>query len=60
MFTLTIGNKTIKRYKLQWHDHNGRRNNVEHTRVMHSVSLDAVKDKAMLRYGSKPDAIHRI
>ena len=60
MFIMTIGNRTIKRYKLQWHNHNGRRNNVEHTRVMHSVSLDAVKDKALERYGSAPDSIKRV
>lgn len=60
MYTLTIGDTVIKRYKLQWHDHNGRRNTVKHSRVLHGVSLATVKDKATQRYGSKPDNIQRV
>lgn len=60
MYSMLIGNTIVNRYKLQWHNYNGKRYYVKKTRVLHSVSLQDVKNKAMLLFGSKPDNIQRI
>ena len=60
MFTIAIGKQTIKRYKLQWRSYNGKRYYVKHTRVLHSVSLQDVKCKALLSFGIVPDNIQRV
>ena len=60
MFTLTIGNIVLNRYKLQWHNYNGKRYYVKKTRILHSISLQDVKCKAKQLFGSKPDNIQRI
>jgi len=60
MFTMTICNNILKRYKLQWYGYNGERYYISKTRTLHSVSLQDVKNKAMALFGSKPDNIQRI
>lgn len=60
MFTITIGNATIKRYKLQWHSYNGKRYYVRQTKILHSISLESVKSKALLLFGSMPDGTQRV
>ena len=60
MFTLTIGNTILNRYKLQWHDYNGKRYYVYKTYILHGISLQYVKAKALKLFGCKPDSIQRI
>jgi len=60
MFTLTIGNTVLNRYKLQWHSYNGKRYFVKKTRILHSISLQGVKSKALSLFGNKPDNIQRV
>ena len=60
MYSLTIGNTVLSRYKLQWRGYNGKRYYVKKTRVLHSISLQDVKSKAFQLFGSKPDNIQRI
>ena len=60
MYTLTIGSTILKRYKLQWRSYNGKRYYVEKTHVLHSVSLQGVKDRALQLFGSTPDNIQRV
>ena len=60
MYSITIANSAIKRYKLQWHDYNGKRYYVKKTRILHSISLQDVKAKALKLFGCKPDNIQRI
>lgn len=60
MYSLTIGNIVLNRYKLQWHNYNGKRHYVYKTYILHSVSLQAVKVKALKLFGCKPDNIQRI
>lgn len=58
-FVISI-DKVLKRYKLQWYGWNTKRHYVKKTRVLHDVSLQAVKDRAKLLFGSIPDYIQRI
>lgn len=60
MFTITIGRQTLKRYKLQWYSYNGKRYYVNRTRILHGTSLESVKNKALLLFGSVPDNIQRV
>ena len=60
MYSITIGYSAMYRYKLQWHDYNGKRYYVKKTRVLHSISLQDVKRKALKLFGSKPDNIQRV
>ena len=60
MYSLAIGRDTLYRYKLQWRDYNGKRYYVKKTRILHSISLQSVKHKALSLFGSKPDNIQRI
>jgi len=60
MFTILIGNTMINRYKLQWRSYNGKRYYVKKTRILHSISLQAVKAKAMELFGITPDSIQKI
>ena len=60
MFTMQVGKQTTKRYKLQWHDFNGKRYFVKKTRILHSISLQDVKQKALSLFDSIPDYIVRI
>ncbi|KKN73080.1 hypothetical protein LCGC14_0403890 [marine sediment metagenome] len=60
MYTITIGNSIVKRYKLQWKAYNGKRYYVKKTRILHSISLQDVKCKALSLFGCSPDNIIRI
>ena len=61
MYSITIGNIVLNRYKLQWKNYNGKRYYVYKTYVLHGVSLQCVKAKALLLFGgSPPDTIQRI
>lgn len=61
MFTIAIGKQVLKRYKLQWHSYNGKRYYVNKTRVLHSTSLQSVKDKAKRLFALElPDNIQRV
>ena len=60
MYSMTIGNITLNRYKLQWHDYNGKRYYVKKTRILHSISLQDVKRKAKQLFGIAPDNIQRV
>lgn len=60
MYTITIGKQIIKRYKLQWKAYNGKRYYVKKTRILHSLSLQDVKQKALSLFSSLPDNIIRI
>ncbi len=60
MFTIIIANSTVKRYKLQWKAYNGKRYYVKKTRILHSISLQDVKRKALSLFGIQPDNIIRI
>ena len=60
MYSITIANNAIKRYKLQWHNYNGKRYYVKKTRILHSISLQDVKRKAKQLFGGVPDNIQRI
>ena len=60
MYTITIGNNILKRYKLQWHSYNGIGHYVKQTKILHAMSLQAVKSKALQLFGSKPDNIQRV
>jgi len=60
MYSMTIGNITLNRYKLQWKNYNGKRYYVKKTRILHSISLQDVKRKALSLFGCKPDNIQRI
>ncbi len=59
MYSITIGKQILKRYKLQWKDYNGKRYYVKKTRILHSISLENVKSKALSLFGSVPDYIVR-
>lgn len=60
MYSITVGNSILKRYKLQWRSYNGKRYYVKKTRVLHSISLQDVKHKALSLFGTVPDNIRRI
>lgn len=60
MYSITIGKQILKRYKLQWHNYNGKRYYVKHTRILHSISLQDVKRKALSLFGIVPDNIQRV
>ena len=60
MYSLTIGNIVLNRYKLQWKNYNGKRYYVYKTHVLHGASLQDVKAKAFKLFGYKPDNIQRI
>ena len=60
MYTITIGKQIVKRYKLQWKAYNGKRYYVKKTRILHSISLQDVKRKALLLFGCNPDKIIKI
>ena len=60
MYSLTIGNTTLNRYKLQWKNYNGKQYYVCKTCILHGISLQYVKDKALKLFGVKPDNIVRI
>ena len=60
MYSITIGSMVLNRYKLQWRSYNGKRHYVKKTRILHSISLQDVKRKALSLFGSKPDNIQRI
>ena len=60
MYSISIGNNTLYRYKLQWHNYNGKRYYVKKTRILHSISLQDVKRKAKQLFGGVPDNIQRI
>lgn len=60
MYTITIGKQILKRYKLQWRSYNGKRYYVKRTRVLHSISLQSVKNKALSLFSTTPDNIVRI
>jgi len=60
MYAITIGSTITKRYKLQWYGYNGMRYYVKKTRILHAISLDSVKTKALQLFGSKPDNIQRV
>lgn len=60
MYSIAIGKATLKRYKLQWHSYNGKRYYVKKTRILHSISLQNVKDKASSLFGSLPDKVCRV
>lgn len=60
MYTITIGKQILKRYKLQWRDYNGKQYYVKKTCILHSISLQGVKNKALLLFGSVPDNIQRV
>ena len=60
MYTITIGKQTVKRYKLQWKAYNGKRYYVKKTRILHSISLQDVKHKAVSLFGIVPDYNQRI
>ena len=60
MYSITIGHNILYRYKLQWRSYNGKRYYVKKTRILHSISLQDVIDKAIALFGSKPDNIQRV
>lgn len=60
MYSIAIGNNILKRYKLQWCGYNGKRYYVKKTRILHSISLQDVKNKALSLFGSKPDKVCRV
>lgn len=60
MYSIAIGNTMVNRYKLQWRDYNGKRYYVKKTRILHSVSLQDVKNKAVALFGNTPDNIQRV
>jgi len=61
MFTITIGNTTTKRYRLQWHSYNGKRYYVKRTCILHGLSLQDVKNKAKQLFAlDLPDTINRV
>jgi hypothetical protein len=60
MYAITIGKQLLKRYKLQWHSYNGKRYYVNRTRILHSISLENVKNRAKLLFGSSPDCVQRV
>jgi len=61
MYSLTIGNTILKRYKLQWRSYNGKRYFVKKTRILHSISLQDVKNKAKRLFAlDLPDSIQKI
>lgn len=60
MYGISIGNTILNRYKLQWRGYNGKRYYVKKTAILHSISLQDVKNRAFQLFGSKPDNIIRI
>lgn len=60
MYSITIGDNIINRYRLQWRGYNGKKYYVKHTRILHSISLQDVKAKVLLLFGSPPDNIVRV
>jgi hypothetical protein len=60
MYSITIGHTILNRYKLQWRVYNGKRYYVKKTRTLHGISLQNVKNKAVILFGSLPDSICRI
>ena len=53
---MKIGNITINKYKCQW-KHAGLHKYIEKTAILHSDSLQNVKAKAKMFYGSLPTEI---
>ncbi len=60
MYSITIANDTIKRYRLQWRSHNGKRYYIKRRRILHGISLQDVKDRAKALFSIMPDNIRRI
>ncbi len=60
MYTIVMGNQTIKRYKLQWKAYNGKRYYIRKTAILHGISLQNIKDKALSLFGIMPDNIIRV
>lgn len=60
MYSLTIGNTVLNRYKLQWYSYNGKQYYIKKTLVLHSTSLQDVKNKVLSLFDSKPDNIQKI
>ena len=60
MYSITIGHDTLYRYKLQWKDYNGKRYYVKKTCILHSISLQDVKNRALQLFGIIPDNIQKI
>lgn len=60
MYNIAIGDTIINRYKLQWRSYNGYRYYVKKTRILHSISIQDVKRKAMELFGIAPDSVQRI
>lgn len=60
MYSITIGKRVLKRYKLQWRGYNGKRYYVKRTRILHSKTLQDVKQRALLLFGIAPDNIQRV
>lgn len=60
MYSITIGKQTLKRYKLQWRSYNGKQYYVKKTCILHSISLQDVKNKALSLFGNVPDNIQRM
>lgn len=60
MYSLTIGDTVLNRYKLRWKNYNGKRYYVYKTHVLHGISLQDVKAKALKLFGCKPDSIQRV
>jgi len=60
MYSILIGNTVLNRYKLQWKSYNGKRYYVYKTYILHGISLQYVKEKALKLFGIAPDNIQRI
>lgn len=60
MFAMVIGGNTLKRYKLQWYSFAGKRRYISKTKVLHSISLQDVKQRAKGLFNSTPDFVQRI
>jgi len=60
MYTITIGNATLKRYKLQWYGFAKRRRYIAKTRILHDNTLNNVKRRAFILFGKMPDNIQRV
>ena len=60
MYSITIANNVIKRYRLQWCSYNGKRYYVKRRRVLHGISIQDVKDRAKALFGNSPDSVQRV
>lgn len=59
-YEISAGNITLKRYRVQWHGWNTKQYYVSRSRIVHAISLDNAKDRALQIFGSIPDSIRRI